>query len=214
MKRASFFVLTLALGSGVLAGCSVGEGEGYIQSDRLHIQDCWTGPLALTPDFFAGDPFREETLQIRIQRGDINEDQTDGMLILVRDLQKVRAQGDTPIEVGLPEGVAPPGTSPAATPDEKPVIHDVSLSLYMHDSCHGLNATVHSLTGQIVFHSLFSGDPNEGDAARRLTDAEFDATFADPREVLEVDDPDSVKSHVTGYFRFYFQRGQPAQPFQ
>ncbi len=208
----------LALCTGMLAtalGCSVGEGDGRISSERLHIQDCWTGPLDLVPDFFGADPYREESLQIRIQLGDNSEEQSDGMIVLINDLQTVRSLGEAPIPVGLPAGVAPPGTAPQTPPDQKPNSPKVSLSLYLHDTCHGLNATLHALSGQVVFHSLFSGDPNEDRADQRLTDAEFDAVFADPREVIEAEgDGASVKSRVTGYFRFYFQRGQPAQPFQ
>ena len=214
MKRLRALHVPTLLALTAALGCSVGEGEGRIVSERLHIKDCWTGPLDLVPDFFAADPYREETLQIRIQRGDTNEDKTDGMLVLIRDLQSVRAQVGEPIEVGLPAGVAPPGTSPAAKPNEKPAAAKVSLSLYMNDTCHGLNATVHSLSGNITFASLFSGDPNEENGEERLTKADFTADFADPREVLEVDDPSTIISTIRGSFSFYFQRGQPAQPFQ
>jgi hypothetical protein len=91
----------------------------------------------------------------------------------------------------------------------------VSLHLYLHRTCHTLTGTVHALSGDIVFRSVFSGDINEDDADERLTDAVFTGTFADPRLIPPVGDPDPmVMSQVTGNFRFYFQRGQPAQPFQ
>jgi hypothetical protein len=74
---------------------------------------------------------------------------------------------------------------------------------------------VYSVSGQIVFHSLFSGNLAESSAENRLTDAEFSAVFADPRQLTGDPDADAaVSSTVTGYFRFFFQRGQPAQPFQ
>jgi hypothetical protein len=61
--------------------------------------------------------------------------------------------------------------------------------------------------GSINFSSLFSGDIAEPNADDRLTEANFSADFTDPR------DSSGATSQVTGYFRFYFQRGQPAQPF-
>ncbi|HEV8549738.1 MAG TPA: hypothetical protein VGQ57_11935, partial [Polyangiaceae bacterium] len=84
----------------------------------------------------------------------------------------------------------------------------------LHRSCHVENATVYSIDGSITFKSIFSGDPNEESSDDRLTEASFDATFADPRQLVGPgsDDP-NLKSRVTGYFRFFFQRGQPAQPF-
>jgi hypothetical protein len=73
---------------------------------------------------------------------------------------------------------------------------------------------VYSVGGSITFTSLFSGDPEETESDERLTEATFDATFADPRLLVGDEAMDAeVQSRVTGYFRFFFQRGQPAQPF-
>ena len=93
----------------------------------------------------------------------------------------------------------------------------ISLSLYLHNSCHLQNGTIYSVSGTINFRSLFSGDPNEQSSEARLTDATFDANFADPRELAyATTDAErvAVTSHVTGNFHFFFQRGQPSQPFQ
>lgn len=191
-------------------GCTVGEGEGWVRSDRLYIENCWNGPFDLNPDFFAANPYRRESLQIRMQRGDNIEEQSDGLTVLVNDLQTLRQNLGQPVSVGLPVGVTPPGV-PVQQVDEPP---KVSLSVYLHNSCHVQNAVVYSISGEIRFASLFSGDPNEASAEDRLTEASFEATFADPRLVAGVDDPDpKVSSLVSGQFRFYFQRGQPAQPF-
>ena len=54
----------------------------------------------------------------------------------------------------------------------------------------------------------------EDDTDELLTEARFDATFADPRNLVGTDTPSDFESQVTGYFRFFYQRGQPAQPFQ
>jgi hypothetical protein len=90
----------------------------------------------------------------------------------------------------------------------------VSLTLYLHDSCEARTADLYSISGTITFESLFSGDLNEQDAADKLTEAEFTAEFGDPRKA-EADGSfgEGLLSTVSGRFRFFFQRGQPAQPF-
>jgi hypothetical protein len=113
----------------------------------------------------------------------------------------------------MPRGVSPSGV---------PIVRElnpaqVSLSLYLHNTCHQQNGTIYSVAGNIRFTSLFSGDLNEGSSENRLTDATFDASFADPRELADAVDEaakEAITSRVTGNFRFFFQRGQPSQPFQ
>ena len=193
--------------------CTVGEGEGRVQSDSLYVNGCWNGAFDLSPDFFGANPDEGESLMIRVQRGDNIEDVSDGLIVMVTDLQEVRKRVNEDIEVGMPRGVRPPGV---------PIVYDpepakVSLSLYLHNTCHQQNGTIYSVSGTIRFASLFSGDLNEGSSENRLTDATFDANFADPRELADAPDDAAkaaITSKVTGNFRFFFQRGQPSQPFQ
>jgi hypothetical protein len=202
----------LALGLGLLggAGCTVGEGSGSVKTERLYVNGCWNGPFDLKPDFFAANPYREEQLLIRVQRGDNNQETSDGLSVIVNDLKAVQGQLGQPIPVGLPPGVAPPGQPLSGGP-----VPLVSISLYLHQTCHEQNSATYSVSGDITFSSIFSGDPNEEDSDARLTDATFAVKFADPRELLTAEDPAAVTSDVvTGNFRFFFQRGQPAQPFQ
>ena len=209
-SRASCCVLVLGLS--FATGCTVGDGQGKVQSDRLYLNGCWNGAFDLQPDFFAANPYRGESLQIRVQRGDNNEEASDGLTVLVNDLKTVRGSAmlGKPIPVGLPTGVAPPGQPLTGRPDPL-----VSLSLYLHQTCHEQNSATYSVDGEITFNSLFSGDLNEEDSHDRLTDAVFDVRFADPRDLVDAPDPDKVTSaNVHGEFRFFFQRGQPAQPFQ
>jgi hypothetical protein len=67
----------------------------------------------------------------------------------------------------------------------------------------------------IIFNSLFDGNSDEPNAAQRLTDASFTFYLADPREGCPggVGPPPPCRGFLTGNFRFYFQRGSPAQPF-
>jgi hypothetical protein len=190
------------------AGCTVGEGQGEVKSSRLYLKECWNGPFDLDPDFFAANPYREEALMIRVQRGDNNQEASDGLTVIVKDLHAVEL--GTPIPVGLPNGVSPPGHPVTGAPDPL-----VSLSLYLHQTCHEQNSATYSVEGTITFRSIFSGNLNEENSEKRLTDAEFHVKFADPRDLVEATDVAKVTSDmVDGNFRFYFQRGQPAQPFQ
>jgi hypothetical protein len=208
---ASLLALTLLL------GCSTGEGSGSITSDRLVVGQCWEGPFDLGPTFFADDPFGD-TQQIRIQRGDRQSSISDGVLIVVTDVAEIRkSQIGKPLALGLPVGVRPPGFPiiPTPTPPK------VSLTLYLYNSCHVQNGAVYSVGGTITFDSLFSGDRNENNADARLTQAHFEAVVTDPREGVvatdggapTIDYPTDRTSTVRGDFRFFFQRGQPAQPF-
>jgi hypothetical protein len=197
------------------AGCAVGEGSGEVKSDRLYIEDCWDGGFDLDPDFFAANPFRDDALIIRIQRGDDLQELSDGLYVVVNGLKEKRAsmgEGGLDLNVGLPEGIEVLGADYDMS-SFSPT--DVSLALYLHSTCHTVNGAIYSLSGTIHFDSLFSGDPNEAEAADRLTEATFSAQFADPRQLTgDAEQNAEVTSTVTGNFSFFFQRGQPAQPFQ
>ena len=204
MKR---LLVALALS---LAACSTGEGEGSVKSDQLFIDDCWNGPFDLEPSFFGAEP-AADSLIIRVQRGDNYEEVSDGLLVLVKDVGQIRGSSlGAGLKVGLPPGVSPPGVP--VTYDPNPPL--VSLALYLNATCHSQNGTIYAVDGSITFDSLFSGDPNESNADDRLTEAEFEATFTDPRDIQPGGGYDASRSSVVrGWFRFYFQRGQPAQPF-
>ncbi|HEX6277666.1 MAG TPA: hypothetical protein VFZ53_31705 [Polyangiaceae bacterium] len=205
MKRALFFVPCFAL------ACSVGEGEGWVKSDNLYMEDCWNGQFDLGPTFFAANPSAgSKSLTIRVQNGDNIEEVSDGLVVVVNKLPTVRGQVGEALEVGLPPGVSPPGV-PIVYEREPP---NVSLALYLHESCHAQNSAIYSISGNITFEALYSGDPYEDDADELLTEARFTATFADPRQLVGTEVPENARSEVRGYFRFFYQRGQPAQPFQ
>jgi hypothetical protein len=67
----------------------------------------------------------------------------------------------------------------------------------------------------ITFTDLFDGNPYEANAHARLTEATFDAYLGDPGEGCPggVGPPPPCRGHLQGSFQFYFERGQPAQPF-
>ena len=67
----------------------------------------------------------------------------------------------------------------------------------------------------IDFQSLFDGNPDEENAQKRLTQATFEFFLADPREICPggLGPPPRCRGDLKGNFKFYFERGQPAQPF-
>lgn len=206
--------LTIAIVvAGVALGgtsCSVGTGSGEVHSDELKAPGCFYGAYDLGPTFFASNPFRNSQ-EIRVQRRNDFIENSDGVEVLVRDTAKIRASLGQSLRVGLTPDVVPPGVP--ITPDPDPPI--VSIVLYLHETCHGQNIALYATQGSITFEHLFDGDPNESDAESKLTHATFDVYVGDPRDEPPAGGPIPAAklSHVVGEFRFYFQRGQPAQPF-
>ena len=180
---------------------------------------------------------------LRVQRGSDLQELSDGLLILVDDVPRVRAAlsaaladggadggadgaaegadagagGGVRFSVGLSPGIRPPG-SPSVPPAEvladPPIVHMV---LYLQRTCHAQNTNLHAVRGTATFRAIFSGNRDERTGADRLTDATFDVEMGDLRDTPLGSDPRDIpvarRSHVTGSLRFYFERGQPAQPF-
>ena len=261
----------------VAPGCSLGEGSGSA-SGILDVPLCWSGNFDLKPDFFAAVPSTSGALQIRVQNGGDFETFSDGLAIQVDDVGKIR--GDplpdgtgrpslfgTPLVVGLPPGVTPPGV-PLMAVANPPIVH---ATLYLQRSCRTQNVALHAMsavslnpdgtcarpdggepplpcgapatidggmtldagtdagststsdggtptstaTSTIVFDSLFDGNPDESNAKQRLTAAHFEFFLADPREICPggLGPPPRCRGDLKGNFKFYFQRGRPAQPF-
>ena len=203
--------LALVAAALVMSSCSEGEGSGEVTTERLLARNCFDGAYSLKPTFFGSNPYRN-TQTIRIQRTDEQIDNADGLQILVSDTDRVRASLGHAMRVGLPPAVVPPGVPIQGDPDP-PV---VQMTLYLHETCHGENIALYGMAGSITFTHLFSGDRNESDADDRLTEATFDdIQIADPRDQPPEGGPvpDDRITHLKGKFRFYFERGQPAQPF-
>ena len=100
---------------------------------------------------------------------------------------------------------------PVVADPDPPLVH---LTLYLHRSCHAQNSALYSLSGNMTFLSLFNGNLNETDADQKLTDATFrDIVVGDPRNREPASSTVDNTSFISGNFKFFFQRGQPAQPF-
>lgn len=225
------FAFCIAVAGTLASACTQGAGEGAVTSDRLFIRNCWNAGFNLQPTFFGASPFSLDQMAIRVQRGDDNEDVSDGLSVIVNDVQTIRnSELGVPLPVGLPPGVSPPGMPLRINPNPP----SISLALYLQGSCNVQNSAIYSIGGtiagdagtpsddagtatsdsSITFNNLFSGNLNETNSDNRLTFAHFDAIFADPRDMnADYTFSSDVTSRVTGWFKFYFQRGQPAQPF-
>ncbi len=126
--------------------------------------------------------------------------------------------GQAAFRVDLPAGVEPPGSSAADLPPDiianPPIVH---MALYLERSCHNQNTTLYGVDGWIAFNALFDGNPDETQADQKLTDATFNVEFGDIRDVpfgqYAGDVPVGLRSRICGNFKFYFERGQPAQAF-
>ena len=153
-RTSSALLVLLAL------GCTVGEGEGWVRSERLFIEDCWNGPFDLNPDFFAANPYRQESLQIRLQRGDNIEEQSDGLTLLINDLQTLRQNLGQPEQrrfAGRRDTTGVPGPARGGAAEGELV--GVPAQQLPRANCRRILDF-----GEIRFASLFSGDPNETNA--------------------------------------------------
>lgn len=110
---AALFAGAVVLASAPFAtGCSLGQGTGQVHSDQLQADGCWCNSYDLGPNFFAAVPYRE-TLQIRVQRGTDLQEVSDGLAVLVDDVETIRKSFlNKKLTVGLPLGVEPPGSGP------------------------------------------------------------------------------------------------------
>ncbi len=264
--------LGMTIAALLVTGCSLGQGTGEVKSDKLFAHECWGqidgggNPLEQTydlqPDFFAANPYRS-TVQIRVQRGNDLQEVSDGLLVLIDDVPKIRAaldvartlqsadagvgdagvsdagagggapvscapvvssvlgphaDGTATFQVALPAGVTPPGSPSVPPPDllaDPPIVH---MALFLQRSCHNQNTVLYAVSGTITFTALFSGDPNESSAAEKLIDVtQLDVQVGDLRDVplgaYPREIPCGLQTRLQGSFKFYFDRGQPAQPF-
>jgi hypothetical protein len=217
-KRDGLLCVSILFFAGGGSACSVGQGEGYVRSDDLLVDDCWEGPFELRPSFFGANPF-DDTVTLRVQRGERDILVSDGFTMLVYDVSLIRESLlDTPLTLGLPVGVSPLGFPLP----ERPNPPNATLSLYLNNSCWAQNVQLLAVSGTVTFSKLFSGDPNEENSEDRITEGSFQATVVDPRHAVPADGSDGDElftypptwtSEVEGSFNFVFHRGTPAQPF-
>jgi len=188
--------------------CEVGQGTGSVRGN-LHVDGCDKdlSNYDMSPDFFAGNAAGTQ-LMIRIQRGGDLQEYNDNLNIIVDDTNRV--QDGQPIEVKL---FRPPGSAPSV---EAPPIR-ISLSLRGTCGTDRLNPSdppqvvLHAVSGTITFKRILRGDPSSEDTNSKRIEGSFQVALEDPRH------PEGSAARnagtLTGDFKFFYQRGGPAQPF-
>lgn len=181
----------------LLAGCSVGGGEGEIGGHVVALDFCDLDEpdYQLVPSFFSGE-IVEGTMSLRVQRGSELEQFADGLMIHVRDVNDVKRQ-----RIGLPIALDGDWESP------------VQITLYLNESCEAGFPSEHrrravlleAVGGTITFDAIYAPDLEPGSPG---IEAELD-------QVVFVDATTPEERHATlsGWFSFFYQRGAPAQRF-
>ena len=191
----------------VASACSVGQGEGSVRGS-LHISGCDADLSAydMNPDFFGAQSAQQQLL-IRIQKGGAGQEYVDNLVISVDDVFAVRRSLlNTPIAV---EVERPPG-SPLARPAPP-----VKISLSLRGSCgtqyfnpgDPAQVVLHATSGTITFTSMLDPNADLRDTNAKRIEGSFSVHLDDPRY------PGKSTGDITGSFKFFYQRGGPAQPF-
>ncbi|MCA9617228.1 MAG: hypothetical protein H6722_23780 [Sandaracinus sp.] len=170
-------------------GCSVGVGEGEL-TGVITDPVCGLEGAAVDvgPNFFVADDDRDGVV-IRVQKGGDFLVLSDGLSIAVADAAREVGRLGTPVEVG-PEG-------------------DVRMTFHYNHTCgfdRDRSATVlTAVEGTITFDALWAPEV-DGDQL------ESSASFSGVRFV-DLARPDERFAVLDGWFRFFFNRGRPAQRY-
>lgn len=189
LRKRAALLLTLIIGSGATAACSVGVGEGTVQGS-LTLPQCSLDNAAysLRPTFFGGDVLDvDDQIEIRVQRGGNHEGFSDGLRFLVRDSTMIRTEMlGAPIALRNDDGL-------------------IELNMYLNESCpvefDRVPINLEAMSGTITFTSLYAPEVSKDDV---VTEATFDA---------ELIGSEGETATLTGSFRFLFNRGRPAQRY-
>src|SRR5690606_19913884 len=181
----------------LLAGCSVGGGDGEIGGHVVAADFCGLDDpdYQLHPSFFTGQ-VTGTALHMRGQRGSALEPFADGRIMHVRDANEVRRQ-----RIGLP--ILLDGLSSSL----------VQIVFFLNESCeagfpseHRRRAVVlEAVSGTITFDAIYAPDIDPGATGieAELTDVVF----------VDAAAPEERHATLSGWFSFFYQRGSPAQRF-
>ena len=201
------------------AACAVGKGTGSV-TGNISLVGC-DADLAhydMQPDFFSATEAHGQLI-IRIQPGGYYQEYSDSVTIAVQSYEDINAQiaaggGSATIPVSLER---PPGSAPSVPPPP------VRLTLSLRKSCGSdkLNpatdnpyVVLHAVSGTIKFTSILHGDIYSRDTNGKRIEGEFHVELADPRTWgTEAANGQAANGHLDGTFKFFYQRGGPAQPF-
>jgi hypothetical protein len=190
------------------ASCAVGQGEGSV-TGSLHVDNCEAdlSSYDMQPDFFGAIAANDQLL-IRIQKGGDIQEYVDNLVIAIDDTKKIVDDQPVALELERPPGSAPSVPAPLAR-----------MTLSLRGSCgsghfgdtDNAQVVLHAVRGTITFHHILRGDPSSTDTNSKRIEGTFEADMEDPRHPVG-SEPKQV-GHLTGSFKFFYQRGGPAQPF-
>lgn len=187
-----------------LVACSVGQGRGAIEGP-LRISDCQLqvpnyqlGPTFFTADFVdnPGDSETRRMVTLRIQNGSFEATASDGIYVLIRDVNMLSRE-----QLGVPIDVVDAHDAP------------VQMTFYAGETCPAgfpeefwrVPVILDAVSGTITFESVHAPDVDEDQF-------EFRARF-DQVRFIDEGRPDDRNATLTGWFDFLYQRGRPAQAF-
>lgn len=183
-----------ALCACAIAACSVGQGDGEI-GGTVSIPDCdLDGEYQLEPDFFVAQAL-DDAVELRVQRGSDWEIYSDGMIIFVHDVARVRNEQ---LGLALPIG-----------PDETTGEAQVEITFFLNETCRlelrreDSLVALQGVGGTITFNDIYAPQVDEDAVETRATLT--GAVFADPEPMRS--------ATLSGRFSFLYNRGRPAQRF-
>ncbi len=206
--KATLFVVVVF----VILSCTIGDGDGRVWG-KLTISSCEMEEtdFNMHVDFFAAD-YIDNQLIIRLQHSGKNQTYSDGVLVMVRDVDKIAAslgvshdvRVEPDIESFVQKGPMDAGSSPIypLTTSDSPV----RATLYLNETCPGNRLAFTDGAGTITFEHIYRPDKNE-----RIKGS-FHFEYIDPREWESPEDSGS-RADIFGEFDFDYKRGMPAQAF-
>jgi hypothetical protein len=207
MKPGKNNLLASIPGLVLAAACSTGAGDGGVWGS-LELPECGveTSTFDMDVSFFGADYF-ENTLTIRLQRTGQDPTFTDGVVLLVRDVEAAEETGgaeqrvvtEPTIEEFLASG--PDAGLPATTASSP-----ARVTLYLNETCPGNHLAFTDGAGTLVLEKVYV--PGEQKRIR----GSFRLEFVDPRQW----DPDlgtAPYADLEGEFDFNYTRGKPAQTY-
>lgn len=192
--------------------CRVGKGEGYLHGCLYYPacdEDDFGRPVEgctednenyfLDPGFFAAQKLDNGSLLITIQKDGYWIGESDGLNLLIPEYKKVSEELD---EAEFVDKIVPPRSEHGDLPQSE----RYEASYYFLESCSGNYASFTGGTGTLRLYSLYR--PN---SESEEINGEFDLYFEDTRPVEEGETAPHLV--LTGYFKFEYERGVPAQHF-
>ncbi len=188
--RATVTFLVAATGGGCAIGTGDGELVGQVSAPTCGLLE---EDFSLDPTFFGANPILEDQLEIRIQHGSDFESKSDGIVLLVADIEEVK-------QSKLGEALD------LSTARDAPV----RMSFYLHETCppDALDVIpVHyeAVEGTVVFQSIYAPgvSTNEVEISGQLNGV----------RLVDPDREDERWAELDGSFRFLYVRGAPRQRF-